>query len=382
MLTKREILMAFGLLSLTMLLSGCISQFLPETTESQKILVVEGLITDQPGPKTIKLSVSMPLGERSVDRPLSGCVVNVTDDDGVTKQFTETAIGVYSSVEPYQGEVGRSYKLHIKTGADFDNKEYESKFVMMNPVPPVDSLYYKKVVIEKSSDGLPMKEGAQLYLSTHDPQNLCHFYRWEFTETWQFSLPYYVDNKTCWTTENSKKINIKSTLNMGDDRIVRFPIQYLDNNTDKLSMRYSILVNQLSLSEEEYEYWDKLQNTVQDVGSLYDMIPSSVSGNMVCLQNPSEKVLGYFSVSASRTKRLFIKAYFAGGPKLYTDCANSYVRLDEEVYGLNVTIWLLYIIYDPPPGIKVMTFLRYCADCTTRGTTAMPDFWNDDITNY
>ncbi len=44
------------------LISGCIKQFIPAVSEDQNILVVEGLITDQPGHNTIKLTTSMPLG--------------------------------------------------------------------------------------------------------------------------------------------------------------------------------------------------------------------------------------------------------------------------------------------------------------------------------
>jgi hypothetical protein len=38
--------------------AGCIVQFVPDLDEVQELLVVEGLITDQPGPNTVKLSKS------------------------------------------------------------------------------------------------------------------------------------------------------------------------------------------------------------------------------------------------------------------------------------------------------------------------------------
>ena len=58
------------------LLTGCIVQFTPETEEEKELLVVEGLITDQPGPNTIKLSKSLPFGKKSEAKPLSGCLVS------------------------------------------------------------------------------------------------------------------------------------------------------------------------------------------------------------------------------------------------------------------------------------------------------------------
>ena len=48
------------LLSILLFLSSCITQFIPHTTEDKQLLVVEGLITDQPGVNTIKLSSTVP----------------------------------------------------------------------------------------------------------------------------------------------------------------------------------------------------------------------------------------------------------------------------------------------------------------------------------
>src|ERR1035437_6187232 len=62
--------------------NSCISQFIPSAGISSDLLVVEGLITDQPGQNIIKLSLSMPLGGRSIARPLSGGSVTVSDDMG------------------------------------------------------------------------------------------------------------------------------------------------------------------------------------------------------------------------------------------------------------------------------------------------------------
>ena len=54
-------------------LTGCITEFVPETKEEKELLVVEGLITDQPGINTVKLSKSMPFGKKSEAKPFSGC---------------------------------------------------------------------------------------------------------------------------------------------------------------------------------------------------------------------------------------------------------------------------------------------------------------------
>jgi hypothetical protein len=62
-----------------LIISGCITQFIPETDENQELLVVEGLITDKPEVCKIKLSTSMRLGKKAVVKPLKNflCLLKV-----------------------------------------------------------------------------------------------------------------------------------------------------------------------------------------------------------------------------------------------------------------------------------------------------------------
>jgi hypothetical protein len=214
-------------------------------------------------------------------------------------------------------------------------------------------------------------------VNTHDPLNQCKFYRWEFDETWEFILPYAVPNKICWVSDNSDVINIKSTSVLAEDKITRFPLNFISNENDKLRVKYSILVKQYSLNEDEYLYWEKLQNISQQVGGLYDIIPSSISSNVYSPDDPTEKVLGYFSVSASTTKRLFIKDNFSGLIDLYKDCAQDTVFNGRPIANLNSTVWVIIDHPMPPPSYKIITYSKGCADCTARGTKIKPDFWID-----
>jgi hypothetical protein len=365
------------LFTFIVLINSCIAQFVPETTEDQDILVVEGIITDQPGPKIIKLSTTMPLGAQSSAKTLSGCNVTLSDNLGNNFDLNETTSGSYSTSPAFQGVIGRSYTLHIKTNGSRNNRTYESEPVLLRPVPPIDSIYYNKVVLTRSDDGYSLTEGCQIYLDTHDPENNCKYYRWEYVETWEFQLPYnYVQNRVCWTTANSNSINIKNTSTLSEDKIVRQPLNYITNGTDRLKIRYSILVNQYSLSEEEYTYWEKLQNVVEQVGSLFDIIPASIPSNIKCIEKPEENVLGFFSVSAISSKRIFIPGHFKGIIDLYTDCENVVVGGNDSIPGLGTTVWVIINNTFPPP-FKVLTYFKSCADCTTRGTTIKPAFWQD-----
>jgi hypothetical protein len=366
---KSNIILTAGLI----LLNSCITQFIPKTTEDKEILVVEGLITDKPGMNSVILSKSMPLGIKSDAKPLSGCTVIVTDDLGNRVTFVESAAGKYIPINTYfHGEIGRSYSLHISTNIAYNNLNYESYPMEMKFVPAIDSIYYEKITMKERSDGSPSAEGCQIYLDTHDQTNQCRFYRWEYSETWEFHLPYTVPNSTCWISNNSNAINVKNTSGLQEDRVKMYPINLVSYTSDRLQVKYSILVNQFSLNEDEFLYWDKLQNVSEQVGGLYDMIPSEIPSNVYCLNDPGEKVLGYFSVSSNSSKRIFIKDRFAGILSPYT---NDACIADTAFGGEAVPASAWVIISNFIPSYNVYTYTRGCADCTVRGTNIEPDFW-------
>ena len=370
-----RILVIFSLL----LSSGCITEFVPKTTEDQDMLVVEGLITDKPDVYTIKLSKPFHLGLSNTAHPITGCNVSVSDNTGQTYSFTETAQGTYvSDSAKFQGIIGRTYTLHISSNTN-SVLNYESFPVLLKAVPPIDSVYYEKIVLGKDVDGKSTEEGCRIYLNTHDPKNECKFYRWEYSETWEFRLPYSTPNNTCWLSSNSDEINIKNTSVIAEAKVEKLLLTTISNETDRLRERYSILVKQYSLNEDEYLYWEKLENISEQVGGLYDIIPSSIPSNIYCLDDPTQKVLGYFSVSSSSTKRIFINDKFKGIRTPYTNNA----CISDTIFGspnspiawLGIYTWVIVAHTVPPPSYRVLTRTEGCYDCTVRGTNIMPAFW-------
>ncbi len=375
-----QILLVFSLLFLPV---SCITQFIPHTGEDKHLLVVEGLITDQPEPYTIKLSWSLPLGSDVGVSPVSGCVVTISDNLSNTYNLRETDPGKYvSDPSEFQGSIGRFYTLHINANnsGSMTNSEgnhiYESAPVEMKEVPPIDSVFFEKVAIEQSSSSSAGIDGCEIYINTHDPSNQCKFYRWEFDETWKFEIPYSVPNKICWVSDDSKIINIKNTSVFAEDRVERYPLYFISNGSDRLKVRYSILVHQYSINEDEYNYWDKLQTLSEQVGGLYDVIPSAVSSNVFNSVDPAERVQGYFSVSAATSKRIFISTHFAGQADPYSAdrcIADTLFPGDPIPSSIGINAWIIISNFMPP--YQVYTYSKGCYDCTVRGTNIKPDFW-------
>jgi len=355
-------------------IAGCTVEFIPQIDESREYLVVEGMITDQDRVNKVRLSRSLPLGKPLVRKPVKGAVITITDENGVITNLRETQAGTYSTDSTrFRGRVGGRYALGIK----ILNSTYSTDLIEMKPVPPISSVYYEKVNIVASSDSNKLEQGCRIYLDSYDPSGECLYFRWDYVETYEYQVPYDVLNKICWVTERSDRILIKNTSIYNRARITKFPVNFINNYSDKLKEKYSILVSQYSLNEPEFDFWEKVQNISQNVGSLYDITPMAIPSNIKCDNNPEEIVLGYFSVSAVTQKRIFIEDKFVGTPVFYTYCATDTVRNYLPFEGLNVDYWVIEDYSDEIPPFWVVTTYRECADCTTRGTKIKPSFWQD-----
>ena len=95
------------LLLFIIVMTGCRESFMPGYRDYQSALVVEGMITNQPGPYTIKLSKTQPVGDEEFI-PYSGCSVELQEKNGESELLTELDSGIYRSAENgIQGEIGK-----------------------------------------------------------------------------------------------------------------------------------------------------------------------------------------------------------------------------------------------------------------------------------
>lgn len=363
-------IIGFGLFLL--LSVGCSVEFIPDYDENKEQLVVEGMITDQNRVNRIKLSRSLAIGKPLVRKAVKGAVVTIADEKGIITTLKESPAGTYSTDSTkFRGRVGGIYSLNIQ----INNASYTTDFIEMRPVPPINSLYYEKVVINASSDTVYVDEGCNIYVDSYDPSGKCLFFRWDYVETWEYRIPYNVVNRICYVTERSDEILIKNTSLYNQARVSKYPVLFISNNSDRLKERYSILVNQYSLNESEYNFWERVQSISQKIGNLYDITPGAIPSNIRCCNDPEEIVLGYFSVSAVSQKRLFIHDHFYGLPGFFIYCATDTLAGKLPETGLNTEYWVIEDYGDELPPFWVISTYKECADCTTRGTSVMPSFW-------
>jgi hypothetical protein len=97
--------------------------------------------------------------------------------------------------------------------------------------------------------------------------------------------------------------------------------------------RYYIEVQQLSLSDEAYDYWNLVEQQQSGSTNIFQPNAIKIKGNIECISNPTEEVLGFFEVSGVRSKSLFIDESELPYPIPDIDV----VRYSCESYFLNST---------------------------------------------
>ena len=360
---------------------------LPETG----YLVIEGSVNNGHDTTTLVLSRTTPLNNDNLQYEL-GATVTIEGKDNSVYALPEKTSGHYS-ISQLNLNTAVEYRLHISTGA---GREYVSDFVSIRNNPPIDSISWK---LEK--------DGVQLYMNTHDPQNNSRFYQWEYTETWQFrsafgsTIKYFIipgspggnfysvgfRNQSdydsahqilmCWRTNLSSNLVLGSTEKLNND-VVFLPLTFIPPGAQRLSILYSIDVKQHTWTKAGYDFLQRMKKNTEATGSVFDAQPSELNGNLRCISNPDEPVIGYFNISFLQEKRIFISRsdltdwnYNSGCIQIELDNKSDVIAANGQ--GLMPTTPAKL---DPFGGIiSFYVSEPICVDCTLTGSRKKPSFW-------
>ena len=407
---KRTWLKSGVVLITVFILCTCIDPYTPKLSGYSSLLVVDGLITDANSSYIVRLSRTFQ-DQNSTPPPVSDATVFITDDAGNNNNLINGGNGIYKTDSiQFIGIIGRAYTLHIITQEGYT---YISDPCAMQPVPDIDSVYFARDQ-ELVNNNTEIEDGIRIYLDSK-PGDKNQYYRWSYEETWKFRVPDpkkydYITGGTvipvktvkefCWKSNKSYEILIHS-VNSGEmDPIKKLPVFFIaSNKSDRLMIEYSILVKQYSISKNEYEFWDNLQQVNASGADIFASQPFPVVSNLHNINNSKEQVLGYFQVSAVKQMRLFIP--FSEFAKmhlpffLYDQCArivkdpNDYPTgyggspptLDDlySLFCIRSNYYFIEPQYNSLTGaIEALVFTTpECADCELTGTSNKPDFWVD-----
>jgi uncharacterized protein DUF4249 len=309
---------------------SCVDEYDLNLDEVDSRLVVEGLITNQPGPYYIRLTEShtgkfVELNHSPVDsaKAIMNALIIISDnvnqidtlvpiDIDLAEYEWDYRWGFYKIVYDNSGNIldtlylsdpdefrhdrgfyktqhlvgtpGRTYSITIIS----EGKEYHASDYM-HPVPDIDSLGYMKKIMEKDGQEyyIPL-----LYFS--EPQNTDNYYLIQlqnnilsriFAESslWQFSA---ISDEYLQSYVNGLNISLGA-----NPRGIEYP-RYTEGEI--------IYVALSSLSKNAYEFYKAILQQFKDDGGAYQFSPASPPSNI------SNGGLGYFRASSISEKEIII----------------------------------------------------------------------------
>lgn len=371
------------ILALTAFVMSCLDPYNPpESSKNLSYLVVDAFLNATEDSCSVTLSRTLPLGESVIHYEENASIV-LEDSDGVEVALSELGNGIYS-VSGLTLDNSKTYKLKIVTD---EGKEYESELVKIYESPPIDSVTWDEI-----------QDGVGIFVNTHDPTNNTRYYQWKFTETYLYTSAFQSFYKEtidtvvqrepgeffyyCWQTNNSSAILVNSSTQLDQDVISDFLIKKIPLKSISLSMRYSILVEQRALGKEAFEYWLQLRKNTEDLGTIFDPLPSERLGNLRCVSDPQEIVLGYFNASTMHQQRIFFSRHEIDLPVGHRfDTGYETCQLKVILFGDELRDYVPVNIATKPVGgffeaIGYNVSTPDCVDCRIKGgTNVQPDFW-------
>jgi hypothetical protein len=371
---------------------GCKKPYVPPVVASNtNYLVVEGVINSGQDSTIIHLSRTVALTASAGTAPELNALVMVQSDSNTSYTLAEIGNGNYA-IPGLNLSASNKYRLQITTA---DKKVYQSDFVPVKATPPIDSVGF-----------ITQNNGIQLYVNAHDPSNNTRYYRWSYQETWQFHAKYetsfITDGMklklrtpgqqifTCFSNQTSSTILLGSSAKLAQDVIYQSPVTQVTATSEKIEAKYSILVKQYALTSDAYKFWQNLKKNTEDLGTIFSSQPSEIPGNVHCITDPSEPVIGYISATNVQQKRIFISNSQLPGSWLpnypyqceldsLLYCRPNSIPCQNDVAAfllpLNTSEFAIYSIDIRSQTVGYMSTDAQCADCTIRGTTKQPDFW-------
>ncbi len=367
-------------------LPACIEPFDAEVSANQlDILIIDGYVNVGPGETRIVLSKVSSLNAEDRIVYEENAEVRIEDEDEETFFLTETSPGIYKSGE-LNLPVDKKYRLYVKL---LNGKEYYSELQTPKITPPIDSVHW-----EYKPDQL------YIYANAHDLTGESRYYRWGYQEDWQIKTPYKAELKydpnenptifprpdpemlamhNCWKNTQSYGLIFGSTTVLATD-IIKFPIISIPHSSEKTSVKYSIIVSQHTMTEDEFNYLTLMIKNTTQTGSFFDPMPSKLFGNIKRI-NSDETVIGYVGVYSTQKATLFIlQEELPPGDVTQPKCETITFDDTPENRALNLggnrPAYIPYQIIDDPlfPRIVAMP-AGDCMDCRTDRTGPRPDYW-------
>ncbi len=299
-------------------------------------IVIDGFISDQPGPYQIKISKAYDIeSKQSLRAPISVRRIIIADNLGNSETLSEITQGTYATTSNgIRGTVGRSYKLNVEL---LDGRVYESLPDTLLPSGTVDDVYYN-FRSDKNKEGATSYGFDVFFNSSAGDKTNFHFL-WQFVGTFQVEtnpelytvscgesrcpkpLPcssYIINSSgvlqkvksceccTCWTNIFNDMPIVSDGQLVEDGQFRAVKAAYVPVNQWTFMNKVHAEVRQLSLSPRAFAFWKAIKAQKQAVNSLFQPVTGKVPTNFVQLRGGAGPIEGFFYATAISRRSVFI----------------------------------------------------------------------------
>lgn len=254
-----------GIIIVTFFFTSCEKVIDIDLNDSSPQLVIEANITDEPGPYTVRLSKTVNYNQHNIYPPVTGAIVIISDDTGITDTLTETVSGMYRT-HIIQGIQGITYTLKVIV----EGLQYDAVTTMPYKVN-LDSIQFN--LTSEPGESEKTLAVVPLYI---DPIEFGNCYRFFFYANGKADKTYQVGND-----------------NIGNGQLNQQPFS---SDDVKFHVGDTVKVTMLCIDVSAYNYYYTLSQ-LGDGGIIGGAIPSNPPNNIL-----GNRALGIFSAYTTQTK--------------------------------------------------------------------------------
>jgi len=327
-----------GYIILILPLSNCVDRlYFEPQNQDQGILMVDGYISDEPGPYEIRLFASSDAdGIINYSTPIEAKQITLIEDTGLEEVLLQEEKGVYhTAYNGIRGKIGKKYYVRIEMP---DGTIFVSEPEEILPGGTIDSIYYQ-FEARKPLSG-PTEHGFRVFMDATSSTS-GGYARWKYTGVFSLEtypqlnnaicnccrntggpapLPcsgyvlgangiQYVGECTCcisYISEPEPKPHLNDNAIQTNGTFKKIEMGYVDFNEYNFSRdRYMLKVEQMSLTPNAYEYWKIFRDQKQGAESLFQPAFGRAKSNIQSI-NSNVKAGGYFYATSIHKKVAFI----------------------------------------------------------------------------
>lgn len=274
-------------------------------------LLVYGRFTNGLYGNTIELAQTSPFNARQ--DPIGGARINLVKENGDRQPYVETEEGTYVLFDRSSlGQPGQTYYIEMTLAS---GERYESEPAVMPNKVSQDYIDWKA-----RTQVIPVRNGAAIVRNVvefsmrteiFDPEEE-PLIRWNLMETyWLAEYPRVRlqgdPPLRCFVT---KTVDVQDVLFYDGSELRATeiaPRTMLARKHDSIFYdSYWFHAIQSSLTPDAFRFWQQVEDVANRQGSIFDTPLGPIRSNVFNVNNPGERVLGYFEVAHVDTTRVFI----------------------------------------------------------------------------